>query len=819
LADGRLLVYQNSLMLSNYLTIALRSLQKSKVHSVINVFGLAFGIACVFLIILYLEGELSYDRFHTKAENLYRITWEDNNPQTRTPHPMAQALKNDFPEVESAVSITPLYAAGLTRETHSLHNPNSDQRFDEKNLLAVDTTFFDVFSFELVKGNPETALKQINGVLLSESTAKKYFPNEDPLGKHLAVDAEDYLVEVVGVFKDVPSQSHFSFDILGSYVREKSFDSLNAFYSWADFGHYNYIRLRDGADAKALERKIMPWIRKYINISDQQYQALMEQGYGFRLQPVTDIHLHSHLRWELAANGNIEYVYILSAAALLTLVIACVNFMNLTTAKSAERAKEIGVRKTLGAAQRQLSVQFLGESIIMSMLAIAIAILVIELTLPIFNSFTGLALAIDYGHHGIVLLLLGLLIGILAGLYPSLYLSSIKPHLVLKGKTAQTPRGGGLRRCLIVFQFFMSMILISSAVIIYDQLHFLSNKNLGFNKEAVMVIAVKDEDGMRRFEALQNELSQVGGILSVSASSNIPGGQFNQHQIASVQFPDDDIASAEVFVDPEFFRTLGLTVVEGRTFSRDNPADSTGAFVLNETAARQLNIAEPIVGKEIWWKQRERKTELRGTVIGVVRDFNFQSLHEPIRPLIFMPTRERFNHIIVKLDTRDFSRKIAAIEKVYRKFEPVFGFEFSFLDDQLNAQYASEQRTVTILMIFTVVAILIACFGLLGMSLLSFQQKIKELSVRKVLGATLSDMLVLLVGDFTRLILFAVVLATPITWWIMNDWLKNFSYQIHIQAWVFIGSGLSLILIAWLTLSYFTVKASSLNPAETLKNE
>jgi putative ABC transport system permease protein len=656
-------------------------------------------------------------------------------------------------------------------------------------------------------------------VLLSESTAKKYFPNEDPLGKHLAVDAEDYLLEVVGVFKDVPKQSHFSFDIIGSYVREKSFDSLNAFYSWADFGHYNYIRLRDGADAKALERKIMPWIRKYINISDQQYQALIDQGYGFHLQPVTDIHLHSHMRWELAANGNIEYVYILSAAALLTLIIACVNFMNLTTAKSAERAKEIGVRKTLGAAQRQLSLQFIGESIIMSLLAIAVAILVIELTLPIFNSFTGLALAIDYGRHGVILLVLGLFIGLLAGLYPSLYLSAIKPHLVLKGKMAQTPRGAGLRRGLIVFQFFMSMILVSSAVIIYDQLHFLSNKNLGFNKEAVLVIPVKEEDGMPRFEALQNELSQVDGILSVSASSNIPGGQFNQHHIASVQFPDDEVSSAEVYVDPDFFKTLGLTVVEGRTFSRDNPADSTRAFVLNETAARQLNLDEPIVGKEIWWKQRERQTQVRGTVIGVVRDFNFQSLHEPIRPLIFMPTDDRFNHILVKLDTRDVSRKIAAIEKVYRKFEPVFGFEFSFLDDQLNAQYASEQRTVTILMIFTVVAILIACFGLFGMSLLTFQQKIKELSVRKVLGATLSDILVLLVGDFTKLIILAVVLATPVAWWIMSHWLENFSYQIDIQAWVFVGAGLVLILIAWLTLSYFTVKASKLNPAETLKNE
>ena len=805
-------------MFSNYLTIALRSLQKSRTHSIINVAGLAFGIACVFLIILYLQRELGYDRFHHKAENLYRVTWEDANPQTRTPHPMAQALKNDFPEVESAVSMTPLYAAGLTRETHSLRNPKSDKRYDEKNVLAVDTTFFDVFTFPLVKGNPKTALKTLDGILISESLAKKYFGDEDPLGKHLAVDEAEYLVEVVGVFKDVPENSHFDFDILVSYLREKSFDSLDAFYAWPDFGHYNYIRLRDGADAKALEAKIMPWLRKYINISDDQYQTLVEQGYGFRLQPVTDIHLHSKLRWELGPNGNIEYVYILSAAALLTLIIACVNFMNLTTAKSAERSKEVGVRKTLGAGQRQLSLQFLAESVIMALISIAFAILIVEVTLPMFNSFTGLSFQIDYRQHGGILLLLGLVIGLCSGLYPSLYLASVRPHLVLKGKMVQSPRGSGLRRGLIVFQFFMSMVLVSSAAIIYTQLDYLSNKNLGFGKEEILVIPVKNEEGMRRFDALQNELSRIEGIVSVSASSNIPGGQFNQHHIASLEFPDDLISTSEVFVDYDFFKTLNIPLADGRTFSRSNIADSANSIVINESAASQLAL-EDAVGKEISWVHREENRTERFRVIGVVRDFHFQSLHEPIRPLIFSLSRERFNHILVKLDTRDLQQKLVAIEKVYKEFEPVFGFEFSFLEERLNSQYAAEKRTVTILTVFTVIAILIAAFGLFGMSLLTFQQKVKELSVRKVLGASLRNILVLLVGDFTKLIVLAVLLATPVAWWIMDNWLENFSYQIDIHPLIFIGSGLLLVVVAWATLSYFTVKASRLNPAETLKNE
>lgn len=806
-------------MLTNYIQIALRNILKSKVHTFINVFGLALGIACVFLIVLYVQFELSYDRFHEKPENLYRVTWEDNNPQTRTPHPMAQALKADFPEVQSAVSITPLFAAGLTKETHSFRHPKSDARYDEKNILAVDTTFFDVFSFPLLKGDPATALTQVNGILLSESMARKYFPDEDPVGQHLAVDEDDYLVEVVGVFKDVPLNSHFHFDFLVSYLREKSFDESDPFYSWADFGHYNYIRLNDGADVKALESKLMPWIRKYLPLSDEEYRGLMDRDYAFRLQPVTGIHLGSSLRWELESNGNIEYVYILSAAALLTLIIACVNFINLTTAKSSERAKEIGVRRSLGAGHRQLSFQFLSESLLMALLSVAVAILIVEVSLPFFNSFTGRSFQIDYSGHGIVLVGLGLVIGILSGLYPSVYLSRMKPQMVLKGKLVRSPNGSGFRRGLIVFQFFMSMILISSATIIYSQLDFLSKKDLGFAKEAVLVIPVKNESGMQRFEAMQNELLSIDGIISVSASSNIPGGQFNQHQLASLEFPDDDIPASEVFVDYDFFKALDITLAEGRTFDRQYPADSVAAYVLNQTAANQLNLGSRAAGAEIWWKQREENRMRRGTVVGVVKDFHFQSLHEPIGPMLFVLSRSQFNHIVIKLSTADLTNKIAAVEKVYKEFEPVYGFEFSFLEDRLNAQYAAEQRTGTVLGVFAVIAILIASFGLFGISLLSFQQKIKDLSVRKVLGASLPNLLVLLVGDFTKLIVLAVILASPVAWWIMDKWLENFSYQVRIHPAVFVLSGLALELMAWATLSYFTVKASRLNPAETLKNE
>jgi putative ABC transport system permease protein len=804
-------------MLYNYFNIAFRNLLKNKTHTIINVAGLSIGVASVFLMTLYILNELSYDRFHDRPEDLYRITWEDNNPQTRTPHPMAQAMVKDFPEVENAVSLSPLWAAGLTRETHSFRNPEKDARYDEKNILAVDTTFFKVFSFPLVKGNPETVLKTVNGLVISESMAKKYFGDQDPVGKQLSVDGDVYLVEVVGVFKDVPANSHFHFDFLVSYLREKSFDPEDEYYSWSDFGHYNYLRLKPGADARQLEAKLMDWVRKYIDVSDENFKALTSQQLGFKLRPVTDIHLKSNLRWELETNGNIEYVYILAAAALLTLLIACINFMNLTTAKSAERAKEIGVRKTLGALRMQLSAQFLTESVVIALLSVVLAIFIIEISLPFFNYATGLSLKIAYSQYVLILAAGGIVIGLLSGAYPAFYLSGVKPHSILKGKLFQSNQGAGLRRGLIVFQFSMSMILISAAVIIFDQLNFLQSKNLGFGPDEVIVIPVKHDDGFDKFETLRNELLKIDGVSSVSASSNIPGHQFNQHAISPLRKPQDDIAASEAYVDYDFFKTLNIEFVDGREFMRENPSDSTATFIINETAARQLYLDGSGVGQEIVWHRDEK--DIRGTIVGVVRDFHFQSLHEPIRPLLFAMTKRAYNHVLIKVNTTNFNKNIAAIEKAYKIVEPYFAFEFTFLEDGLQRQYAAEERTGSILGIFSLIAVCIACIGLFGMSLLTFHQKIKEISVRKVLGATAMNLLTLLLGNFTKLILIAIALALPVSWWIMSRWLQNFSYQVGINPGIFILSGFSLILISWVTLSYFTFRAAQINPAETLKNE
>jgi len=804
-------------MLYNYLKIAFRSLIKSKVHTAINVAGLGLGIASVLLITLYIQYETGFDRHYPDYENIYRITWHTDNPQTRTPHPMAQAMASDFPEVETAVSLSPLWAAGLTREVFSIANPETDVRFDESNILAVDTNFFDVFGFNVVRGNGKDALRNVNSILISESTAKKYFNNADPIGKHLMVYPDSVLLQVMAVFQDVPIQSHFHFDMLVSYLREKSLDPNDEYYSWADFGHFNYVKLKPGADAHALEAKLMPWARKYINVSDEIYRKAVASNFRFRLQPVADIHLHSHLRWELEPNGNIEYVYIMAAAALLTLLIACINFTNLMTAKSAERAKEIGIRKTMGALRKQLSIQFMGESILVTLFSLIIGLMLVEACLPFYNILTQHSLSLDYVTALPTLLAAAIIIGILSGIYPSVVLSSIQPQTILKGKFHTSQRGNGLRNTLIVFQFSISMVLISGAVIIYHQLHFIRNKNLGFDKEELVVIPMKNENLSRRLEAIKSELSRVEGVKSVSASSNLPGGPFNQNAMALVSSPEHEVIASEVLVDHNFLETMTFELTEGRFFNIADKPDSVMNFIINETAARQLN-AEAAVGKEILWYAYESEAPVKGRIVGVVKDFHFQSLHDPIRPLLMIPY-PAYNHLVIKLNTANVERSLQAIRHVYQQFEDSFQFEFTFLDEQLNRQYESEARTATLFAVFAFVAIGIACFGLFGMALLTFRQRTKEVSIRKVLGASVSALMVLLLKDFTKLILVAVVVAIPVAWWLMDRWLHNFIYQVRIQPLTFFISGIALIAIAWITLAYFTYKTSQANPAETLKRE
>jgi len=805
-------------MLYNYFKTALRSLLKNSFYTCINISGLALGITCVFLIVQYVKRETGFDRFHEGAENIYRVAWETDNPQTRTPHPLAQAMVADFPEVENAVSITPLWGPGLTRATFSIRNREKDIQYEETGVLAVDTTFFKVFTFPLVKGNPATALKKMGGVLISETAARKYFGDEDPMGKHLSINDDKKMVEITGVFKDVPEQSHFHFNFLLSYVLMKALADPNSeYYTWKDFGHYNYIRLKPGTDAKALEGKLMPWVKQYVNWSSEDMTWLAENGYRLTLQPVTDIHLRSNLRWELEGNGNIEYIYILIAAAVLILVIACINFINLTTAQSAERAKEIGIRKTLGAFRRQLILQFTGESVLVAFVAMLLAIALIEIALPFFSAATGSIIGVDFYSLSGSLLALTLLVGIVAGVYPSLFLSTVQPSAVLKGKLLQSPRGTLLRNTFTVFQFSASMILICTSAIIYAQLNAVRDRPLGFTKDAVVVFPLKNEDALEdHYLELQDELSKIPGVISVSAVSNIPGRNFNQHQLASSTRPDETIDASELYVSYDLLKVLDIPVVQGRDFNKDNPADRENAFILNETAAHNLNLENP-VGQELTWYTNG--DSVHGTITGIVKDFNFQSLHQSVKPLIITLQSNGFNYMVARVNTASFRQTLGTIESTWKKFDNRFGFEFFFLSDSIDQQYVAEENIGKVLTAFSGIAILIACFGLLGIAALTFRNRTKEISLRKVMGAGHLSLITLLLKDFTRLIIIAIIIATPVSLWLMNTWLQNFAYRVAIDPVIFVVSGLVLLLTAWGSLAYLTLRVARTNPATTLKSE
>ncbi|MEO1096460.1 MAG: ABC transporter permease, partial [Bacteroidota bacterium] len=702
-------------MLRNYIKIAFRNLIKERLHSFINIFGLGFGMACVLLIVIFVRDELSYDNFHEDAGDIYRVAWWSQQPQTRTPHPMALAMVKDFPQVNAATSLSPLWGPGLTRETFSVRNLEKDITFDERNILSVDSTFFDVFSFELVKGNRNEVLRQIGGLLLSEKAAKRYFGDEEPLGKYLAINDDSTLLVVEGIFKDVPVNSHFHFDALVSYVTIKAFEGGDdPYYTWADFGHFNYIRLQPGSDPNDLQEQLMEWATGYLEVSEEDMQRVVEENMHFKLQPIADIHLHSQIRWELESNGNIDYVYIMSAAAFLILVVACVNFMNLTTARSTDRSKEIGIRKTLGAYKFQVTNQFLGESVLTALAGMVLAGFIAEVSLPFFNQLTGKTLEISYLHHPewiVILLASGVFTGIISGLYPAFFLSSIHPVKTLKGIDKIKPKGATFRKALMVFQFTISLLLTAGSIIIYDQLHYINNRDLGFDQKQVMVVPMKNTDLAGSFEAMQIELSAIAGVEAVSAASNIPGQQFNQNSIFKTEDPQSRVSSSEVFVDAGLIDALGLEVLYGRSFLENNPADSS-SFILNETAALNLNLEPPYIGSEITWSwDNNGQPPARGTVIGVVKDFNYNSLHSPVRPLLFC-SRPAYNHVVLKISGADMLNTITKVEAVWKQFEERFEFEYSFLAADLEKQYIGEKKTSQVFSAFSFIAVVIACLGL-----------------------------------------------------------------------------------------------------------
>jgi len=814
-------------MFKNYLTLTLRSIWQNKLYSLINVIGFAIGISACILILLWVKDEQGYDSFHRKSQRIYRVlSGEGSKLQPRTPHPMAQQMVMHFPEVEKAVTMSPLWGPGLTRAEYAVRY--EDIVFDEKGIFSVDTTFFEVFDFPFLAGNPNTALNEPMNIILTRETAQKYFGSvENAMGKTLKINNEAGFT-VNGVIENVPKNSHFTFDFLISYVSMKQIDrqnnngQLSPYYTWEDFGHYNYIVIKEGADAKSLEKKLNDWIfvQNFIPLNEKEIQRIKESGFHFVLQPMMDIHLRSNIIWELGTNGSIQYVYIFFCAAMLILIIACVNFMNLSTARSLKRAKEVGVRKTLGVQRRQLIIQFLFESALLTAIATLIALILVDLLMSVFNNFTGKELSLNtlLNLKSIWVLIAGtLLVSIFAGSYPAFYLSSFIPYEVLKGKITSGSSQVNVRKVLVIFQFAISIFLIICTFIIYRQIAFLKNRDLGFNQEQVVVVSMKDDAVRSQYDAIRAAMLSNPNIIKVAAASGIPGGQFNQN---SIRFDgnDEDKSVFETFVTSDYFDLLELKTAGGRFFSDDFRGDTTASFVINEAAARLFGLKTPVDSSISYYG--DIYTNARGKIIGVVKDFNIHSLHKRAEPLIILLGRKSyFTYMLIRISTDNIPNTISFIDNTWKKFDNHHVFTYSFLNEVFESQYQGEKRMGTIFWIFALLAIFIASLGLFGLSNFMIEQRTKEIGIRKVHGAYVSDIMLIFARQFSSWVLIASLIAIPLGYFMAGNWLENFAYRTPMGVLVFVLAILIALVITMLTISYQALRTSRMNPVDSLKHE
>ncbi len=811
--------FNQSAMLKNYSIVAWRNLVKKKAYSFINIFGLGLGIACCLLIFMFVKDELSYDNYHAKKDRIYRVIHGESAPDSRGgpsvyPYwvwgnaPIGQALKGDFPEIDKVVQFSGRADILLTHE---------DQAYQEEGVFFMDSTAFDVFSWQLLKGNPKTALTAPFSIVLTESTARKYFGDEDPMGKTLKgseaagrSNAGDYTV--TGILADVPLNSHFRFNALLSMstfrkARPEVFDA------WGYVDFYTYFLATDQFNPQAFKSKLPDFLARH-----EEYPG---SRYTIDIEPLRDMYLRSTAERQPGETGSLSNIYVFSVIGLFILVIAIINFMNLSTARSMERGKEVGIRKSIGAARSSLVYQFLGESLIIVCLSTILAAGIVWLAMPYMVDFTGKQLEIQRfitWQNVSVFFAVILLIGLLAGSYPAAVLSGFNPVRVLKGLTRSHTGGASLRKALVVFQFTLSIALIAGTMIVYFQMNYLLDKDLGFDKEQMLIVDY-NYDGIvnEKSAVLQSELEKNPSILSVAFSRSVPGSYF-PHAGTQIENPDGEMASQgqPIFeVGLDFVTHYGLELIAGRTYSREFPTDSSKALIINEASAREFGYTNPadVVGKKFSQWGRE------GVVIGVVKDFNYTSLHNNIAPLTlpFSPYASRY--LSVKIRPENINETVAAVGKVWREQVPHRPFLYSFLDEDFNKQYKSDFIFRKLFTTFACLAIFIACLGLLGLATYTAQKRTKEIGIRKVLGADLGNIVSLLSKDFILLVLIAIVISTPISWYAMTRWLEGFAYKMEIHTWIFALSGLIALLIAVLTISYQSLKSAGMNPVLSLRSE
>lgn len=798
-------------MLKNYFKIAFRNLLKNKAYSAINIGGLAIGMACFLLIALFIQNELSYDHYHKKADNIYRVIHQ-GNPEKSDPWvwgnaPIGPALKSDFPEIIEKVQFSGRSDILLTYEENS---------FQESECFYVDATVFDIFSWPLIYGDSKTALETPYSIVLTETTAKKYFGNQNPVGKTLegiGGRANDGTYTVTGVIADVPSNSHFSFDVLmsmGSFYQSRP--EIFDWWGYVDF--YTYLLVSDNFDHEGFQSKTPAFLDKYLGNRDA------EQYYNFYLESLHNSYLHSEAVRQPGITGSLSNLYIFGCVGLFLLAIACINFMNLSTARSLERAKEVGVRKVVGASRKGLMYQFLGESFILVLLASFLGLVLAFLSLSWMTNFTGKEFHIEDILNVPTLILymsMVLLTGFLSGSYPALVLSGFKPIGVLKGTFKTSPSGTQVRKGLVVFQFSLSIALIASTVLVYNQLQFMMDKDLGFDQERQLILDFNwDGEVLNNLEAFKSEFKRHPDITSVSVSRTVPSTHFPSAS-TTVETPNGEMKYFEPFVfevDEAFVPHFNIKTIAGRTYSKDFASDTISALVVNAAAAKSFGYANPsdIVGKKFQQWGRE------GRIIGVVDDFNYISLHSTVAPLTlrYLPVGRYFS---LKMQSNNLQRTITEIRAIWNQMAPHRPFMYKFLDTAFNEQYQADIKFRKLFILFSLLAIGIACLGLLGLATYSAMQRTKEIGIRKVLGAKATHIVALLSKDFIKLVVIAIFIATPFSWYAMNQWLKAYAYKIDIQWWIFAISGSIAILIAIATIGFHAFKSAMSNPVKSLRTE
>ncbi len=799
-------------MLKNYLKLSVRTLRRHKSYTTINLVGLATGMACFMLIALYVQSESQYDRFHENADRIVRVTSHysdavETRSFARSNPAIGPALLRDFPEIEQTVRF----------QRYSAAFKYGDQLFNETDVMFAEASVFEVFSFPLVRGESSTALSTPDTAVLTEQAALRYFGTDDPIGKTIVM-SDTLHFTVTGIAENVPAQSHINFDILLSFAtykrlqeqRGRDLDNL-----WTSGTFYTYALLNAPESFSNVESQLSSFVERHVGVQSGEGSV-----YSLGVQPLTDIHLESDLRQEMGPNGSRMNNIVFSAIAAFILLISCINFMNLATARSAKRAREVGVRKSLGAIRCQLVGQFLSESIVLSVSALVLAVGIMMVMLPFMNDLAGTTMSLSWSEnwiYGPIALSLALLVGVISGSYPAFFLSAFLPARVLKGSLKSGKAGSAtlLRKGLVVFQFTLSIAIIAGTIIAVRQVDYMQNQSLGFDQERVVVIPFSwDQLVQERYETLKQVLLEHPSVDQVTASGDVPGRMFTSMSFWIEGMPEEESGGTNaLIVDPDFAETYGLEMVAGSDFSVDQTAGLGESFILNETAVAELGMTpEEVIGKRY-------RMNTQGPVIGVVKDFHFAGLQSELEPLVMTVWPSWFGYISVKITSPDLQGTMADVQRTWNSVISDRPFESFFLDDDFNRLYQSESRFSLLFKVFAALAILISCLGLFGLAVFTAEQRRKEIGVRKVMGASVSQIVLLLNRDMTLLVVLASVLATPIAAITMNRWMDSFAYQAGISWSVFLISGLGALVMMWITVAWQSVKAAHADPIKAIRYE